>query len=134
MKRLFWLAALAFAMVGCARTQKLVIQTDPAGAEVMIIKRGVLKMPGVGDAPVEPVEFDKFEDPPVVLGVAPIEHEFEIERRTHVPGAYRPSINEYDEVIIRARKNGQVAEERVKLNGKKLEILLKLAPPAPGSS
>jgi hypothetical protein len=123
--------ALAFllALCGCAATQKVTVSTTPPGAQVTLVRYGVTKaqgsVPGISVGGVG----DSFEDPPMTLGTAPLEYEFELEEteeQLSVGGLFVKVARKFTEGLIRAEKDGNVAERRVRFTGEPIVLDLVL--------
>lgn len=118
-----WLPLLG----GCTATQRISVATTPPGANVTLIRYGVTEVQGsipgisVGGAA------DSFEDPPIVLGTAPTEYEFELEeepRAVSVGGFFVQAVRRFTEGLIRAEMDGAVAERRVRFSGEPMVVEL----------
>jgi len=134
MKRLSALGPLFSLLVlcSCAANQRISVTTDPAGAQVSLIRYGVNhvdgSVPGVAVGGIA----DSFEDPPLALGTSPLEYEFALEesgRQVAVGGFFVKVTRVFTEGMIRAEKNGRVAERRVRFSGKAVRVDLTLPPP-----
>jgi hypothetical protein len=119
-------------LCGCAATQRVVVTTDPVGAQVTLIRYGVTQVdgsvPGVAVGGVA----NSFEDPPLVLGTSPLEYEFRLEesgKQIAIAGLFVKVTRIFTEGLIRAEKEGRVAERRVMFSGKPVRVDLTLPPP-----
>jgi len=117
---------------GCAATQRISVTTAPVGAQVTLIRYGVNRVdgsvPGVSVGGVA----DTFEDPPMVLGTSPLEYEFRLEegnKQIAIAGLFVKVTRIFTEGLIRAEKEGRVAERRVMFSGKPVRVDLTLPPP-----
>jgi hypothetical protein len=127
------IAVLTFAslliLCGCAATQKVIVSTTPSGADVTLVRYGVTKaegsIPGISVGGTG----DSFEDPPMTLGTAPVEYEFELEEtdeQLSVGGLFVKVARKFTEGLIRAEKDGVVAERRVRFTGEPIVVDLML--------
>ena len=119
-------------LCSCAANQRISVTTDPVGAQVSLIRYGVNhvdgSVPGVAVGGIA----DSFEDPPLALGTSPLEYEFALEesgRQVAVGGFFVKVTRVFTEGMIRAEKNGRVAERRVRFSGKAVRVDLTLPPP-----
>lgn len=119
-------------LCGCATTQSLRVVTTPAGAQVTLIRYGVTEAHGsVAGASAGGVGAS-FEDPAIALGTSPLEYEFKLEKsgeRVAVEGLSVQVARKYTEGLIRAEKDGLVAERRVRFSGKPVVVELRLPSP-----
>lgn len=120
------------ALTACGGTQKLTVITEPPGATVTLTKIGIRTVTADYAARRgydSRVHAGRYEDPPIVLGLSPIEYEFPLEEKE--PSA---ELSAYDgsatkqvkEGVIRAEKGGFKAERRVTFDGTPLRVELKL--------
>lgn len=73
-----------------------------------------------------------FEDPPLFLGTSPLEYEFRLEesgQQVAVAGLFVKVTRIFTEGLIRAEKNGRIAERRVSFTGKPVTVNLTIPPP-----
>lgn len=116
-------------LFGCGAVQRIDVDTTPPGAQVTLTRYGVTEIRGgFAGANVEGLE-GSFEEEPITLGTSPLEYEFDLEedeRRISVAGASVEVVRRYTEGFIRAERDGQVAERRVRFTGDPiaLELLL----------
>jgi hypothetical protein len=127
-----WLGSV-LVLGGCgAAAQSVSVTTTPVGAQVTLIRYGVHhvdgSVPGVAVSGVA----DTFEDPPLTLGTSPVRYEFELEergRQVAVGALFVKVTRVFTEGLIRAEKNGRVAERRVRFSGTPVSVDLTLPPP-----
>jgi len=116
-------------LCGCAATQKLSVSTTPPGAQITLIRYGVTEaqggVPGVSVSGVG----ESFEDPPMALGTSPLKYEFKLEEsgeRLSMGGLFVKVARKFTEGLIRAEKDGEVAERRVRFSGEPVMVELSL--------
>jgi hypothetical protein len=133
MKQLAAMASLSSLLIlgGCAAGQRVTVTTDPIGAQVTLIRYGVNRIegsvPGVAVGGVA----NSFEDPPLLLGTAPLEYEFELEehgKEIVIGGLFVKVTRIFTEGLVRAVKDGRVAERRVRFSGNPVRVDLVLPP------
>lgn len=133
-KFLFACAVLALAPA-CASSQRLIVRSDPDGAELSIIKRGHVRLRGSVPGVITMGTSTPYEDPPVVIGKAPLTYDVlvvEEQRGFHMPGIVHTDEDKIcQQVIVRATSSdGQVAEQIIPVfRGGVADIYLRLAPP-----
>ena len=122
----------ALLLCGCASAQKISVTTTPPGAQVTLIRYGVTEAQGsVAGVSVGGLGGD-FEDPPIVLGTSPLEYEFELEdsgQRVSAGGLSVVVVRRFTEGLIRAERDGAVAERRVRFGGDWVVVDLLLPDP-----
>jgi hypothetical protein len=118
-------------LCGCAATQRVSVTTSPVGAQITLIRFGVNhvdgSVPGVSVGGVA----DSFEDPPLFLGTSPLEYEFRLEegaRQIAIGGFFVKVTRIFTEGLVRAEKDGRIAERRVLFSGKPVKLDLQLPP------
>jgi len=114
---------------GCAANQKLSVTTDPPGAQVTLVLYGISKTEGGVPGVSVGMSGQNFEDPPITLGTSPLQYEFKLVETTKelsVAGVYARVTRTFTEGLVRAEKDGRVAERRVLLVGKPLQVDLLL--------
>ncbi|HSR16137.1 MAG TPA: hypothetical protein VLL51_10315, partial [Gemmatimonadales bacterium] len=112
-------------------TQRVSVTTTPVGAQVTLIRYGVTQVDGSVPGAVVGGVADTFEDPPLLLGTAPLEYEFHREQRgqqVSIAGLFVKVTRVFTEGLIRAEKDGRVAERRVSFTGKPVTVDLTLPP------
>jgi hypothetical protein len=121
------LAATLVAVCGCAATQRIVVTTAPVGAEVTMIRYGVTQVHGRAPGAAVGGVADSFEDPPLLLGTSPLEYEFRLQQggqQVAIGGLFVEVTRIFTEGIIRAEKDGRVAQRRVQFTGKPVRVEL----------
>ena len=114
-----WLLAMTVTgLSGCGSSkQKVSVKTAPAGAEVLLQRRGDLEIDvsvptyGSGD-----LAAGKFEDDFITLGNAPVKYEFELSESQgsiNIKGAGGSATKHYREGTIRVQLPGFVTVERL---------------------
>ncbi len=131
MKRVVALLALGSLLFfcGCATTQKLRVTTDPPGAQVTLVRYGTVRAEGGAPGVTVGATGESFEDPPITLGTSPLEYEFQLEetaRELSIAGVFAKVTRKFTEGLVRAEKDGRVAERRVLFLGKPLAVDLLL--------
>ena len=123
---------LALVTGACASAQRVSVTTTPAGAQVTLVRYGVVEAQGrVAGVSIGGLDRD-FEDEPIVLGTSPVAYEFELEERDRevsVGGAFVQVVRRFTEGLIRAERNGVVAERRVRFDGDPVDVDLVLPEP-----
>ena len=116
-------------LCSCAANQKLSVTTDPPGAQVTLVRYGITKaeggLPGVSVG----TSGENFEDPPITLGTSPLDYEFKLQetaKELSIGGVYAKVTRTFTEGLVRAEKDGRVAERRVLFMGKPLAVDLLL--------
>jgi len=136
MKRFLLACAVLVLAPACARTQKLIVRTDPGGAEVAIIKRGQLRTSGHVAGIVTVGASERYEDEPVSIGTSPVMYEFPVvepQAGVFVPYIAARQDKICREVVIRAWDNGKYAEQVIPVTGDVAEVYLQLSPAPPPS-
>ena len=116
-------------LCGCAATQKLSVITDPPGAQVTLVRYGITKAEGGVPGVSVGTSGERFEDPPITLGTSPLEYEFKLEetaKELSIAGIFAKVTRTFTEGLVRAEKDGRVAERRVLFAGKPLAVDLLL--------
>ncbi len=114
---------------GCAATQKLSVLTDPSGAQVTLTRYGIAETEGGVPGVAVGAAGERFEDPPMTLGTSPVEYEFKLEETDQdisIVGVYVKVTRKFTEGLVRAEKDGRLAERRVLFTGKPLVVDLLL--------
>jgi hypothetical protein len=128
----FVVTVLSLLLGACASAQRVTVTTAPSGAQVTLIRYGVIEAQGsVAGIAIGGIDRD-FEDAPIVLGTSPVEYEFELEQRDQevaVGGAFVQVVRRFTEGLIRAERNGAVAERRVRFDGDAVDVDLTLPEP-----
>ncbi len=114
---------------GCAATQRLNVTTSPPGAQVTLVRYGVTEAEGGVPGVSVGATGERFEDPPMTLGTSPLDYEFKLEETDEeisIAGVFMKVTRKFTEGLIRAEKDGRVAERRVSFTGKPLVVDLLL--------
>lgn len=129
---MFLVASLA-AIAACGG-QKLLIESDPSGAEVYLMRRGEYEIDASVEGFAGSFGGDSFEDDFYLLGTTPLEYEFDLTDTEHsfripgVPAGVRVT-KHYQEGVIRVEMNGYETEERsIQFSSNTLNLVLSLIP------
>lgn len=127
-------ATTGLALTGCGSSkQKVSVNTNPPGAEVLLQRRGDLdvgvSVPTIGSGNLGA---GKFEDDFITLGNAPVEYEFKLsesEGSVSFKGAGGSVTRHYREGTIRVQLPGYVTIERlVTFSGSAINLQFTLQP------
>jgi len=116
-------------LCGCAANQKLSVTTDPPGAQITLVRYGITRAEGGVPGVSVGATGESFEDPPMTLGTSPLDYEFKLEetaKELSIAGIFAKVTRTFTEGLIRAEKDGRVAERRVLFAGKPLAVDLVL--------
>ena len=112
-------------LCGCAANQKLSVTTNPPGAQVTLVRFGVTEAEGGVPGASVGATGESFEDPPMTLGTSPLEYEFRLEetaKELSIAGLFVKVTRKFTEGLIRAERDGRVAERRVTFTGQPLTV------------
>ncbi len=118
----------------CARTQKLVINTNIPGAQISLIKRGEIRTRGNVVGVIKMKLSEPYEDPPQVIGTGPMVYEFPVVEDyggfgvVGVASANQKRICQ--QVEIRAFNGSQYATQTIPVTGDVAQIYLMAGPQA----
>ncbi len=122
------------AITACGSGQQLVIDSDPSGAEVYLMRRGEYEVNASVDGISGNFDGDSFEEDFYLLGTTPLEYEFDLtdtESSFYIPGvpAGLSVTKHYQEGILRVEMNGYATEERtIQFSNNLFNLVLSLIP------
>jgi len=122
------------AITACGSGQQLVIDSDPGGAEVYLMRRGEYEVNASVDGIGGNFDGDSFEEDFYLLGTTPLEYEFDLtdtESSFYIPGipAGLSVTKHYQEGILRVEMNGYETEERtIQFSNNLFNLVLSLIP------
>jgi len=122
------------AITACGAGQQLVIDSDPSGAEVYLMRRGEYEVNASIDGIGGSFDGDSFEEDFYLLGTTPLEYEFDLtdtESSFYIPGvpAGLSVTKHYQEGILRVEMNGYETEERtIQFSNNLFNLVLSLVP------
>ena len=138
MKRFLIACAVLALAPACARTQRLIINTNMQGAQISIVKRGELRTRGNIAGVVDIGVTERYENPPLVIGTGSLIYDFPVVEESGGWGVGASSVDMVRvcrEVEIRAYNGAQYAQQIVPVTGDVAQVFLNPSPapqPPPG--
>jgi len=122
------------AILACGSGQQLLIESDPSGAEVYLMRRGEYEVNASVDGFGGSFDGDSFEEEYYLLGTTPLEYEFDLsdtESSFCIPGlpAGVNVTKHYQEGILRVEMDGYETEQRtIHFSNNLFNLILNLVP------